>query len=77
MLVVRKPSLSTIDAAEERGEHAGTKLKKTARPVRAGLPVVIEHVPRDRELRDGVAGERDRVRDVERVEGSPRHRVAG
>ena len=73
MLVLRNPSLSTITPPRNPARTTGRKLKNTASAVSHALPVVVEHEPRDRELRDGVPGERDRVRDVERVQRSSPH----
>ena len=74
-LVVRKPSRSTTTPPKKAARTTGRKLKKTARPGERRAPRGDEHEPRDRELRDHVPDERDRVRHVERVQRAAcRHR---
>ena len=65
------------DAAEEGSEHDRQEVEEDGERGERRAPGRREHEPRDGDLRDGVAGERDRVRDVQRVQrGPPRHRGA-
>ena len=71
MLVVRKPTRSTMTPPKNAARTIGRKLKKHREARERRAVRRDEHEPRDRELRDGVARERDRVGDVERVQRRP------
>ncbi len=59
------------DTAEERRKHDREEVEEDDERGERRAPGRRQHVPGDRDLRDGVAGERDGVRGVERVEGRP------
>ena len=61
------------DAAEEPGEDDGQEVEEDREPGQSRAAGRDEHVPGDRELRDGVPGERDRVRGVQGVERRAPH----
>ena len=65
----------TIDdhAAEEPGEHDREEVEEDGEPGEGRAPGRHEDVPGDRELRDRVPGQRDRVGGVQRVERRPLH----
>lgn len=61
------------DPAEEGCQDDREEVEEHGQRGEPCAPRRDEHEPGDRELRDGVAGERDRIRDVERVEGAASH----
>ena len=75
----RRPEPEPIhdDPAEERGEDDREEIEEDGERGQLRAAGRRQHEPRDRELRDGVPGERDHVRGVERVERRPPHARAG
>ncbi len=65
------------DAAEERGKDGRHEVEEDREGGEGCASRRDEDEPRDRELRHGVADERDRVRDVERVEKTSSHASSG
>ena len=69
----RRPEAEPVDddAAEERREHDREEVEEDGEAGERRASGRGQDVPGDRELRDGISRERDRVRGVQRVERRP------